>query len=247
MRALGTLVWTEAKLLGRDTLSVVFAFTVPLVALYLLASIFGNVPDPGGGVFGGVGPLDFYVPVYLVVTVAALGFIVLPAHLIGYRQRGVLRRFRTSMAPGWAIVVSQVLAPVGIAFSAALLLAGAASLFGQATPPGRAWPSLLAFLFVAATFVVVGMMLGSVLTTRAVGPIGILLWFSSLLLAGGGLPPDVLPGAIRSAGQASPVYWAVRLVQEPWWGHPWHWGAFASTAGLLVVAALVAWRLFRWE
>lgn len=246
MRMLGSLMWVEGKLFGRESLLTVFAFVLPLVGLYLVGSTLGNVADPG--FFDGRGPLDFFVPASVVLTVAAVGFIVLPAEVVDFRNRGVFRRFRASMAPRWAVVVSPALVATGIATGAVVLLLGGAFLVGRAAPPAHLGHSVLAYLLVVFAFSAIGMMLGMVFSTRrAVCSTGILLWFSSLLLIGAGLSSEVMPAAAPALAYASPAYWAVRLLQEPWFGHGWHWGAFGSTLIVIVVTASAAWRWSRWE
>lgn len=248
MRTLGKLVLVEAKLFTRETFTAVFTLALPLLILYVLGSVFGNTPDPEGEIYEGVGPLDFYVPAYIALATAALGFIALPVHLAEYRERGVLRRFRASTVPVSSLLGAQVVVTMAIAAVGSALLVTAALLFTDARAPQSPVLVLLAFVVVAASFASVGILLGSVLPTgRAAQAAGVLFWFVEMFLAGAGPPPEVLPGSLVAIGKATPLWHAVRLLQDPWWGRGWNWAELGIVAGILVGCALLSWRLFRWE
>lgn len=101
MEALARMVWVESKLFGREPTTVFFTLALPLMILYVLGGVFGNTPT--GGVYEGIGALDFYVPAYVGLSVAAVGLISLPTHVAEYRERGVLRRFRALVGVGVAV------------------------------------------------------------------------------------------------------------------------------------------------
>ena len=96
MRQLAKLTWVEIKLFARDPLTMVFSLAFPVFVLIIMAGVFGNTPDPEGKVWAGVGPMDYLVPGFCGLSIAAIGFIALPIHLALYRERGVLRRLRSS-------------------------------------------------------------------------------------------------------------------------------------------------------
>ena len=60
MRAVRALSWIELKLFLREPVTVVFTLALPPLVLYILAQVFGNTPDPE--VYGGAGPVNYYVP-----------------------------------------------------------------------------------------------------------------------------------------------------------------------------------------
>jgi ABC-2 type transport system permease protein len=71
-------------------------------------------------------------------------------------------------------------------------------------------------------------------------------WFVMLMLGGAGPPPEVLTGAMKTVGEATPMRDAVRVLREGWLsldaGLSW-----LSVAVVLVVSATLAMRCFRWE
>ena len=68
---------------------------------FVLAEVFGTAPSAEPASNGlvpwrGASPLSYYVPGYVALAAAAVGLIMIPAHLASYRERGVLRRFRAA-------------------------------------------------------------------------------------------------------------------------------------------------------
>jgi ABC-2 type transport system permease protein len=108
MRTLAKMTWVEIKLFVREPVTVFFAFALPLLMLFVLGEVFGNTPDPEGEVFRGIGPMDYCVPAYVGLVLRSIGMLALPVHLAGYRERGVLRRFRASAVSVWAVIGAQV-------------------------------------------------------------------------------------------------------------------------------------------
>ncbi len=139
MRAIRALSWIELKLYLREPVTVVFTLALPPLVLYILAEVFGNVPDPQHVVYGGVGPTDYYTPAYIGLVIASLGLIGLPVHVASYRERGVLRRFRAARVPVRALLASQMFVVfVGVVGGAVILVALARLIYGVQWPVS--WP-----------------------------------------------------------------------------------------------------------
>ena len=97
MSMLGKMTWLELKLFLREPLTVLFAFVLPLVVLFVMGGVFGNAADPG--LYRGVGAMNYYVPAYLALVASAVALISLPTHIAGNRELGVLKRYRASSMP----------------------------------------------------------------------------------------------------------------------------------------------------
>ena len=127
MKLWRTMTWGEIKLFLREPLTVVFAFGFPLVMLLVLA---GGVrhhtqhePTAQGLMpWRGAPPLSYYVPGYIALAAAAVGLIMIPAHLSSYRERGVLRRFRAASIPASTIFGSQIAVQVVLSALGGLLV-----------------------------------------------------------------------------------------------------------------------------
>jgi ABC-2 type transport system permease protein len=253
MRLLRKMTWVELKLFLREPLTVVFTLAFPLIVLVILGGVFGNTPgqtddETGELVWRGAGPMDYYVPSYLALVVAAVGLVGLPPHLAAYRERGVLRRFRASSMSPSALFGAQALVTAVVATAGSLLLIVVAMLGYGVHRPASSGLVLGAFVLTVGEFAALGVLLGVLLpTARAAQGAGVLVWFGMMFLAGAGPPPEVLAGWMRTAADFTPLYHASVLLQDAWLGFGWNWVEAAIVAGVMVVSALLSVRFFRWD
>lgn len=242
MRMLRKLTWVELKLFAREPFALVFTFAFPLV---VLAVLIGSFP-PDDLAFGGARPSDYYLASYVAVVIAAVGLVSLPVHVAAYRERGVLRRFRASSVPAWAVFGAQMI--VGLVMTAlggvVLVVVGRLA-YGAALPRdvGRV---AVAFLASALAFLAVGFLLASLApNARAAQALGMILFFPMWLLSGAGPPPDVMSDGMRRVSDALPLTYAVRALQAPWLGSETDATNLLLLTGIFVVAATVSVRRFR--
>ena len=94
MKTLIKLTWVEIKLFIREPITVVFTLALPIIFLFVMGGVFGNKPT--ANVYRGVGAMNYYVPAYFALVMAAIGVVALPVHLTAYRENGVLRRWRAA-------------------------------------------------------------------------------------------------------------------------------------------------------
>ncbi|MDY7086965.1 MAG: ABC transporter permease [Actinomycetota bacterium] len=241
MSSVRALTWIELKLFLREPVTVVFTLALPPLVLFVLSEVFGDVPDPQGAVFRGVGGSTYYLPAYIGLVVASLGVIGLPVHLASYRERGVLRRFQAARVPVRALLASQ------LAVLAAGVVAGAALLIGLAAVTSDIRWAASWFGVVAATalgvimFAAIGVLLGAVMpTARAAQGIGLLLWFTMMMVCGAGPPPEVLTPTLTWIGELLPLRPLVIAVQDPWLGFGFNWAQAGVLAAVGVGSAVLA-------
>ena len=249
IRTTGRLAWLEIKLLLREPLTVVFALLLPLIMLIVLSSVFGNKPSAPGDrvVYRGQGPTDYYVPAYVAFVVASVCIISVPAHLAGYRERGVLRRYRASGVPAPVIVGAEVLVALALSAVSAVLVVAVAVVAYRPKGPGSVPGVIGAFLYLGVGFAALGLLLGAVFpTARSAQAAGTLIWFIMLFLGGAGPPPEVLSGPMHAVLLSTPMWYAVQIMQHAWLGlNPGvSWWVFT---GVVVVCGAVSLRAFRWE
>ena len=120
VNAFTALTKVELRLFLREPLTVVFVLVLPVVLLYVLNGVFGSTPDPT--VWEGQSPVDFYTSAYVALVAATAGVLSLPVHLAGYREQGVLRRFRASAVSPVALVGAHVTVTAAMAAAGAVLL-----------------------------------------------------------------------------------------------------------------------------
>lgn len=244
MRALAAVTATELRLFGREPMTVLFVLVLPVVILYVLNGVFGGqTADPS--VWEGVGAVDFYTSAYVALVAATVGVLTVPVHLAGYREQGVLRRFRASALSPGALLGAHVVVATCVATVGAVVVGSVSALAYDALVP-RDWVgAVAAHLLCAVSFATLGTLLGLLMpTARAAQGLGVLLFFVFMMLGGAGPPTEVLPDALAGIGAVLPVTHAARLLRGPWLGYGFDLGAVGVVAGLLVVSAvLIAWRL----
>lgn len=249
MRALARLSWIELKLFVREPMTVVFSLALPLIILFVLGGVFGNEPAAPGeeDIFRGVGAMTYYVPAYLALVVASVCVISIPTHLAGNRERGVLKRFHASSVSAWTVAGAEVAVAFVLSLASAVMLLVAAQLAYDFEPADSIGAVVGVFLLLIVGFAAFGLFLGALLpTARAAQAVGMLVWFVMLFLGGAGPPPEVLTGGMRTVADVTPLWHAVRLLQEAWIGVDAgsSWLVFAA---ITVGSAGLGLRLFRWE
>ncbi|MFN2608904.1 MAG: ABC transporter permease [Acidimicrobiales bacterium] len=233
------LIRTELRLVLREPLVLAFVFAFPVVTVLVIAGSFGA--DDAHS-FSFVDPSQWYVASYLAVVIAAIGLVMVPVHLAGYRERGVLRRFAAAGFPRWSFAAAQL--AVGVILTAvgsAVLLVVAGAVYGLPTVTSPVATGV-AVLLGAVAFTSLGLVLGSILpTARAAQGIGLLLFFPSFLLGGGGPPPAAMSSTMRGVAKLLPLTHVTDSIRRPWLGLGGGGWDLAIVAGVLVGSALV-WR-----
>jgi ABC-2 type transport system permease protein len=240
---LARLVRRELRLVLREPIVLAFVFAFPVITVLVVAGAFTAEDAPD---FGGVDPSHWYVSSYLSVIIAAVGLVMLPVHVASYRERGVLRRFAAAGFLRWSFAVASIVVGVVLTLvGSAVMLAVAAPVYGvpAVESPVRA---VLAVLVGAAAFTSIGLLIGSLVpNARAAQGIGLLAFFPSFLLGGGGPPPSVMGDGLRRAADVLPLTHVTQSIREPWLGIGTGTTHLAITLAVLAVSALGWWRAVR--
>lgn len=249
VRTLRKMTWLEVKLLVREPLTLIFTFAFPLLVLLVMGQVFGNEPDPTQPeVFRHVGPMDYYLPGYIGLSVAAIGVIALPVHLASYRERGVLKRFHASGISARTVVAAQalVMALASAAGAVALVVVGFAvhDVHAPQSPGGV----MLGFAVTLACFAAIGVLLGAVMpSARAAQGIGLMLFFAMMFLSGTDGPRAILGDVMRNVGEVFPLTHSFIVMQDPWIGFGINVDRLAIIVVITVAASFAAVRAFRWD
>ncbi len=254
MRGYLAMTRAEFRLFRREPFSIVFVLAFPLMMMMLLSAVFGtdeaDARDVENGmlVWRGVIPADYYTAASVAVIIAALGLMTLPINLVGYRERGILRRLRASSVSAWTLVSAQLTLALVTFAAGALLMGAVAWLAYDAMVPHDMIGVVVALLFGTAAFGAIGMLLATVLqSSRSAQGIGLLLFFAMWLISGTAPPRAVLPSGLRDIGDVLPLTHLVTAVQDPWFGFGWSLTDLAVLAAYAIAAGAPALWFFRWD
>lgn len=236
-RAVGRLAALELRLLIREPGVLIGLLGFPLVAVLVLAGVFGQAPDPE---FAGVAPDHHYLAGYVGVVLASLGLVTIPTHLATQRELGVLRRFRASGLGAGALVASEVALGTVLGVLAAAVVLGAGSAVYGIEAPDDVLGVVAWFSVGLACFIAIGGALGSLVNNgRSAAALGNLLFVPMLLLGGGGPPQAVMTSTMQSISDVLPLSHVVGGLRLAWLGstddpHVLWWPLLVTAAALAV-------------
>jgi ABC-2 type transport system permease protein len=245
-KALWRLTLTEAKLLGRERVRVFITIGLPLLLLIILGSI-PALKKPSA-TFGGQPFINYYTLVMVVFSVAILGLTAVPLVLAGYRERGVLRRLRTTPIGPYRVLAAQLLAAFGIAVVTTVLILLVARIGFSVPLPRQAAGFIVTAILAAAALLSIGLVIASLApTARTAQGFGALLFYVLMFFAGLWLPLPEMPKVLQHISHATPLGAAVQAMTNCAQGR-WPTALELITLAAWTVAlGLAAGKLFRWE
>lgn len=246
MSAFARMTVTESRLLAREPGFVFWALAAPTVLLVIFGCIPSfRAPDPD---LGGLRLIELYVPVLIGMALTIQALQGLPTSFATYRERGVLRRLRTTpVGPATLLGAQLVTMAATTVISTLLVLLVGRVAFGVGLP-AQPLGFVLALLLSAAGLYALGLLIAAVApTARSTTAVGGLLFFPLMFLGGLWLPREAMPALLRRIGDFTPVAAAVQALQDTSagsWPQPLH---LLVLAGWAVAAGALAAKMFRWE
>jgi ABC-2 type transport system permease protein len=229
---------------ARSPDTIITTALMPIAFLLLFVYVFGGAIDTGA-----VAYVDYLLPGILVITIAS-GISYTAYRLFLDRQGGLVERFRSMPITRSSVLWAHVLTSLVANAVSLSVVVGVALLMGFRSSAGLpAWlavAGILGLLTLALTWVAVipGLVARSVEGASAFSYPLILLPFVSSAF----VPTDTMPGPVRAFAEHQPVTAVVDAVRDLLAGQPVPgdlWAALAWCGGVLVVANLVAVRLYR--
>jgi ABC-2 type transport system permease protein len=244
--AFGRLTLNEFRLFLREKTGPIFGVGFPIILLV----VFGNIPffNKPQDTYSGQTVLDVYVPILIgfVITMLAVNF--LPPTLAGYRERGVLRRLRTTpVGPVRVLAAQLVINLVTIAAAVVAVLVVARYAFGVPMPRQVTGFVLTAVLATVAMIAIGLLVAAAAPSGRAANAAGAVLFYVSTAFGGLWIPIQAMPSTLQHIAHATPLGAAVTALQDASQGH---WPAalqLITLAVYAIAAGLAAAKLFRWE
>jgi ABC-2 type transport system permease protein len=247
MRGFFTLTWVDLKLYFREPLATFFTLAFPPLMVLLFGAMYGNDPS---SLFGGRGSMDVSMPAYTAMILATVALIGVPITLGGYREAGVLRRYKATALRPFTYIASDVVANLLMVLVGMVGLVLAGRLLYRVQFQGSVPAVIAAVLFCALAMFAVGYLIASVApNARTAQVVSLVLFYPMLFLSGASIPLEIMPAGIRQVANVLPLTYVVKLLRGLWFGEPWgqHLLETAVLGGMLVVGAALAARFFRWE
>ncbi|MHA6764845.1 ABC transporter permease [Streptacidiphilus sp. PAMC 29251] len=235
----------EGLLFLRSAGSVLWTALIPVVAVVVL----GVVPATrhASRSFGGLSPLQVYVPIVMMYVFLMVAVNLLPAVLTGYRENGVLRRLSTTPVPPNRLLGAQAVIYLGLGIVIDVLILVVATVSG-APAPRQLGGFAVSLLLVAAAVLGIGMLITAVAPNeRIANALGLAVFFPLMFFAGLWIPRPTMNPVLRTISDYSPLGAGVRAVQASIAGHWPPAAALLVLAGYAIICGAGAARLFRWE
>jgi ABC-2 type transport system permease protein len=244
--ALGRLILTEVKLLARERVRLFLTIGLPLILLIILGSI-PALKKPSA-TFGGHPFINYYTLVMIVFAAAILALTAVPLVLAGYRERGVLRRLRTTPVGPYRVLAAQLVAAFGIFVVTTVLILLVARIGFSVPLPRQAAGFIVTAILAAAALLSIGLVIASLApTARTAQGFGALLFYLLMFFAGLWLPLPEMPKVLQHISHATPLGAAVQAMTNCAQGR-WPTALELITLVIWTVAlGLAAGKLFRWE
>ncbi|MGB3440581.1 MAG: ABC transporter permease [Actinophytocola sp.] len=240
------LTMSETKLFFREPVGVFFVLAFPPILLVIL----GAVPAfrEQNAELGGLRVIDLYAPIIVAMAIAMLALNGLPQALATYREKGILRRLRTTPVRPSRMLGAQ-LVMCGVMSVAVMLAVQVVSRIAfDVALPRQAAGYLLGYVLSAVSMLAIGLLIASLAPSgKGAGAIGSILFFPVVFFAGLWAPRETMPEVLRRISDFTPLGAGVQSLQDATAGHWPQLLHLAVMAAWTIVAGGLAARYFRWE
>jgi ABC-2 type transport system permease protein len=249
------LVWHQyrydQRTFWREPASVFFTVALPLIFLFIFVSIFGNEPIEAGG--REIPGSTYYVPGILALAIISATTVNLAITMTILRERGTLKRVRSTPLPPWVFMAGRVLTALVVSVLMVVLVTLLGRLIYDVPIPMGTLPGLVLTVMVGtAACCCLGFALTAIIPSENAAPavtnalILPLYFFSGIFI-----PNDDIPRGMQLVGDVFPVKHLFQALLTAF--NPLTEGSGIEGTHLLVLAGwgavglLVATRTFRWS
>jgi len=231
----------ERRLFWRNPSAAFFNFMLPLIFLFLIASVFGHKTKD----------LNTLVPGISGMAVMTTTFTALAFNITFLREQGILKRMRGTPMPPVAYFGGLLLnAVTNAVVQVSLVVVVGHVIYGLHWP--RDWLELALFTLVGVVaFGSLGIALSHAIPNFDAAPAYVnAVFLPMIFISGTFYSTSSLPGALDAAARALPLKHVIdgfraAIVTGSGLGH--HLGALAALAAWAVGGVALAVRFFRWE
>lgn len=239
----------DQKTFWRQPESVFFTVVLPIIFLFIFVSIFGN-DDAEIGAGRTVKGSTYYLPAIVALGIISATFFNLSISLAVQRERGTLKRVRSTPLPPWVFMAAKIATAtvVSLLLVVTVILLGRV-LYGVSVPTHTLPGLVLTVLIATAAFCALGFALTSFIPSEGAAPAVVNAITLPLYFFSGVFIPDV-PGWMESVAAVFPVkhvFDALLTAFDPaTTGSGIVWGNLSVLAAWGLLGVAVALRWFRW-
>lgn len=237
------IISVEARLFFREPGVWLLTILLPTIVLVVVGLLFGVKPDPA---LGGPRWIDIFAPSMVVMTLAILGVNTLPARLVKYREKGVMRRLSTTPASAQSVLIAQLVVNMAVAVVSLGVLIVVGNVVLQIPVPRDLIGFAVAFLLGMSALFALGLLVAAVAPSAGIASALFVPLFALVMFLGGVyLPRQMLPDLLIRIGAYTPP--GVQALLDAWSGTSPELAQLAAMAIVTVLAGAAAARRFRWE
>ncbi|HEX2358242.1 MAG TPA: ABC transporter permease [Solirubrobacterales bacterium] len=239
----------DQKVFWRNPASVFFTVLLPLIFLFIFATIFGNDEIEERG----VKTTTYYVPAIVALAVISATTQSLAINLTEDRERGLLKRVRGTPLPASAFVAGRVGNSLVVSILMVIVVAVIGRLVYDVTLPTETIPAILVTLAVGAfAFSCLGFALTTIIPSEDAAPaISNALILPLYFISGIFIPDSEIPDGVLHFADVFPIRHFFEAFFTAWdpntVGAGFEWGDLAIVAVWGLAGLVVALRWFRWE
>jgi len=239
----------DQKQFWRDPASVFFTVMLPLIFLFIFATIFGNDEIESLQ----VQTTTYYVPAIISLAVISATTQSLAINLVESREGGVLKRVRGTPLPGWVFIAGRVGNSLVVSALMVVLVAVIGRIVYGVTIPTETLPAVLVTLAAGAfTFCCIGFALTALIPSEEAAPaITNATVLPLYFISGIFIPESEIPDGVLHFADAFPVRHFFEAFFEAWDPNTTGAGFALGHLGIVLAwgaaALVVALLAFRWE
>jgi ABC-2 type transport system permease protein len=239
----------DQKVFWRNPASVFFTVLLPLIFLFIFATIFGNETIEERG----VKTTTYYVPAIIALAVISATTVSLAINLTEDRERGLLKRVRGTPLPPAVFVAGRVGNSFVISVLMVVLVAILGKLVYDVSLPDQTIPAVLVTLAVGAfAFSCLGFALTTMIPSEDAAPaVTNAIMLPLYFVSGVFIPDSEIPSGVLHVADVFPVRHFFEAFFTAWdpntTGTGFELGNLAVVAAWGLLGLLVAVRFFRWE
>jgi ABC-2 type transport system permease protein len=239
----------DQKVFWRNPAAVFFTVLLPVVFLFIFATIFGSDEIEA---LGGIKTTTYYVPAIITLAVVSATAQSLAISLTVARENGILKRGRGTPLPSWVFIAGRVGNAIVLSVLGLVVVAVIGRIVYDVEIPWDRLPAVLVTLTVgAASFCCIGVALTAIIPSEDSAPaITNAVLLPLYFLSGVFIPETEIPDGVLHVADVFPIRHFFEAFFSAWnpltTGSGFEWGHLAVVAAWGGVALLVAVRAFRW-